>query len=116
LEYLDAAIARTEEALQATPEDHPDLAWRLNQLGIHLSSRYERTGNFRDLEAAIARAEAALEATPEDDPGRASWLNNLGNLLCTRYERTGNLQDLEAAIAKQLWRQHQRTTLIEQRG
>ncbi|KAF8430063.1 CHAT domain-containing protein [Tirmania nivea] len=69
--------------LEATLEDHPDRAVRLNNLSSHLNSRYERTGNLQDLEAAIT-----VRATPEIHPERATF----------RYKRTGNLQDLEAAI------------------
>ena len=50
---------------EATPEDHPDKAEWLNNLGVMLSSRYKRTGNLQDLEAAV-------EAKPEDHPSKAS--------------------------------------------
>ena len=98
MQDLEAAITRSEAAVQATPEDHPDRAGRLSNLGAHFSSRYERTGNMQDLEAAITRSEAAVQATPEDHPGRAAMLSNLGHWLSRRYERTGNMQDLEAAF------------------
>ncbi|KAF8418001.1 ankyrin repeat-containing domain protein, partial [Terfezia claveryi] len=93
---LVQAIARAEGAVEATPEDHPDRAAMLNNLGTHLSRRYERTGNMQDLKAAIATVKAAVEATSEDHPDRAAILNNLGGHLSRRYERTGNLLDLEA--------------------
>jgi len=100
LQDLEAAIARSEEAVEGIPEDHPNRAQWLSSLGSFLHSRYERTGNLQDLEAAIARSEAAVEATPGDHPDRARSLNNLGSHLSSRYERTGNLQDLEAAISR----------------
>ncbi|KAF8417327.1 hypothetical protein EV426DRAFT_721276 [Tirmania nivea] len=67
----------------------------LNNLGIYLKRRYERTGNLQDLEAAIEHANTALEATPEDHPNRTVLLSNLGNSLNRRFERIGNLQGLE---------------------
>ena len=50
----------------------------MNNLGLSLGRRYERTGNLQDLEAAIARTEAAARATPEGLPDRAAWFSNLG--------------------------------------
>ena len=79
LQDLEAAIVHAEAAVEATPEDHPDKAAMLNNLGNMLIRRYERTGNLQDLEAAIVHAEAAVEATPEDHPDKAAMLNNLGD-------------------------------------
>ena len=52
--------------MEATPEDHPDKAARLNSFGAFLGRRYQQTGNLQDLEAAIMHAEAAVDGTPED--------------------------------------------------
>ncbi|CAG8320463.1 unnamed protein product [Penicillium salamii] len=100
IDDLEAAISRVQDAIQATPLDHPNRAGCLNNLSHHLSSRYERTGNLNDLEAAISRAQDAVKATPLDHPNRAGCLNNLSYHLSYRYERTGNLDDLEAAISR----------------
>ncbi|RPB18035.1 hypothetical protein L211DRAFT_748680, partial [Terfezia boudieri ATCC MYA-4762] len=100
LQDLETAIARSEAAVEGTPEDHPDRAKWLNNLGSYFNHRYQRTGNLQDLEVAIARADAAIEATPEDHPNQGTLLCNLGSHLSCRYQRTGNLQDLEAAIAQ----------------
>jgi len=54
--------------VKATPDDHPDRARWLNNLGSYLSSRFERTGVLEDLETAINCAETALEATPKGHP------------------------------------------------
>src|SRR2546421_9846945 len=81
MEDLEEAIRKAEEAVKATPEDHPDLAGRLNNLGNKLERRYERTGKMEDLEEAIRKAEEAVKATPEDHPDLAGRLNNLGNKL-----------------------------------
>ena len=85
--------------MEATLEDHPDQARPLNNLGVHLSRRYQRTGDIHDLEVAIKFAEAAVETTPEDHPHRAQFLSILGNHFKLRYTITGQLQDLELALA-----------------
>ncbi len=87
-----------ELAVSSTPEDHPYRARRLNNLGILLSDRYQRTGNMHDLEAAISEAELAVSTTPEDHPDRAALLHNLGLMLSYRYNPTGNMHDLKAAL------------------
>ena len=96
---IDVAVQCAQLVTNVTPEDHPDRAGRLNNLGVMLQCRYERTGQMEDLEEAITAARQAVESTPEDDPNRAAWLNNLGNKLGRRYERTGEMGDLEEAIA-----------------
>jgi hypothetical protein len=49
-----------------TPDDHPDLARWLSNLGEILSVRYKRTGNTEDLEEAISIAQRAVTMTPHD--------------------------------------------------
>jgi tetratricopeptide (TPR) repeat protein len=95
---LEEAIRVIQEAVKATPEDHPDWAGYLHNLGIQLRNRYLRTGAITDLEEAIRVAQEAVKATPEDHPDRAGYLNNLGTQLGDRYSRTGAITDLEEAI------------------
>jgi predicted RNase H-like HicB family nuclease len=98
MKNLEEAIERARKAIELTPDDHPDKAGRLNNLGNKLKSRYERTGMMRDLEEAIETARKAVELTPDDHPDKAGRLNNPGNKLKSRYERTGETKDLEEAI------------------
>jgi tetratricopeptide (TPR) repeat protein len=86
------------QAISVTPDDHPDLAAMLNNLGNHLGRRYERTGAMDDLEEAIRVARQAISVTPDDHPDLATWLHNLGTQLDSRYKRTGAMDDLEEAI------------------
>ncbi|CUS11100.1 unnamed protein product, partial [Tuber aestivum] len=65
---LQNAIDHGQEALTATPQNHPARATRHNNLGYLLSSRFERTGDLGDLQKAIEHAEQALAATPRDHP------------------------------------------------
>ena len=96
MEDLDRAIVTKEQAVESTPDDHPDRAGCLNNLGIALQSRFERTGSMDDLDRAIVTNEQAVESTPDDHPDRAMYLNNLGNALQRRFERTGSMDDLES--------------------
>ena len=76
MEDLEEAIRVSRQAVKVTPEDHPDLAACLNNLGNKLESRYKRTGKMEDLEEAIRVSRQAVEVTPEDHPDLAAWLNN----------------------------------------
>ena len=86
MDDLDRAIVTNEQAVESTPDDHPDRAMYLNNLGIALQSRFERTGSMDDLDRAIVTNEQAVELTPDDHPNRAMYLNNLGNALQSRFE------------------------------
>ena len=53
MEDLEEAIRVARQAVDVTPEGHPDLAAMLNNLGNKLGRRYERTGKMEGLEEAI---------------------------------------------------------------
>ena len=95
---LEEAIVVTRQAVKSNPEDHPDRAASLNNLGLKLGSRYGRIDEMADLEEAIVVTRQAVESTPEDHPDRAGWLNRLGTSLEKRYDRVGEIADLEEAI------------------
>ncbi|CAN9280672.1 unnamed protein product [Alternaria alternata] len=78
---LDEAIQNARRAVNATPEDHPDRAEMLDNLGSYLSNRYSRIGATSDLEEVIQLARQAVDITPEDHPDRAARLDNLGGYL-----------------------------------
>jgi tetratricopeptide (TPR) repeat protein len=86
--------------VEFTPQDYPDLAGWLNNLGNMLGSRFERTGRMEDLKEAIRKAQQAVEFTPENHPDLAMYLNNLGNKLKRRFKRTGRMEGLKKAIRK----------------
>ncbi|SPJ80269.1 uncharacterized protein FTOL_08661 [Fusarium torulosum] len=96
---LEESIKAARQAIELTPDDHPDLAGWLSNLGNQLCHRYEQTGETKDLEEAIEIARQAVELTPDDHLDLAGRLNNLGNQLGRRYERTGEMKDLEEASA-----------------
>ncbi|KAJ3575390.1 hypothetical protein NPX13_g4046 [Xylaria arbuscula] len=103
------------QAVEATPEAHPNRATFLNSLGIRLGDRYSRTGNMGDLEESIQVARQAVEATPEDHPDRATFLNSLGSHLGDRYSRTGAMADLDEAYELFLIALHLYTSPISSR-
>ncbi|KAK1992553.1 hypothetical protein LX36DRAFT_684839 [Colletotrichum falcatum] len=84
---LEEAIAIARQAVEATPEDHPDRAMR-----------FARTGVMEDLEEAIRIARQAVEATPEDHPDRPLLLNNLGARVGNKFSRIGVPANLDEAI------------------
>jgi hypothetical protein len=59
MEDLEEAIWRAEQAVTATPYNHPNLAGKLSNLGNMLVRRFERSGLLADLEEAIRRLEQA---------------------------------------------------------
>jgi len=68
MDDLNRAITTNEQAVVLTPEDTPNLAMYLNNLGNALISRFERTGSMDDLNRAISTNEQAVASTPEDTP------------------------------------------------
>ncbi|MGO9187484.1 MAG: CHAT domain-containing protein [Streptosporangiaceae bacterium] len=95
---LTLAIEVGEQALAATPADHPNRSLVLSNLGAALQRRFERLGGLADLHRAIEVGEAAVAATPADHPDRAGRLSNLGAALQRRSKRLGGLADLHRAI------------------
>ncbi|KAL4937664.1 CHAT domain-containing protein [Aspergillus oleicola] len=94
----DGVIQATREAVQATPEGHPDRALYSNELSIQLGNRYSRTGAIIDLREAIQIGQEAVKATPEDHPDRVWRLSSLQSLLEDRYSETEAIADLEESI------------------
>ncbi|KAI9782858.1 MAG: hypothetical protein M1816_001678 [Peltula sp. TS41687] len=55
MDDLEQAIEKIQQAVEKTPEAHPDLAKWLGNLGNCLARRYGRTENMDDLEQAIEK-------------------------------------------------------------
>lgn len=60
---LEEAIRLGQLALDATPENHPNRAERLNNMGGHFQQRFLRMGDMKDLEEATRIGQLALDAT-----------------------------------------------------
>jgi hypothetical protein len=67
MEDLDRAIITKEQVVRLTHDGHPNLAAALNNLGIALWDRFERTG-LKDLDRAIAINEQAIVSTLDGHP------------------------------------------------
>lgn len=97
---LKDAILITRDTVATAAQNTPSHAARLNNLGMQLIDRYQRTGAMADLETAIQRFQDALDATPEDHPDWARRLHSLGAGYGDRYLRTGSMEDLQMAIQR----------------
>ncbi|KAF4500099.1 30S ribosomal S17P [Fusarium agapanthi] len=75
-----------------------DFANRLNNLGLWLSARYERTDIVQDLDSAVEAAKEAVKLTPEGHQQYAGYLNNLANSHGKRFQRTNTVDDINCAI------------------
>jgi len=87
-----------QNAVDLTPDGHPNKPCYLSNLGNALQTRFERVGNLTDIENAILSNQNAVDLTPDSHPNKPMRLSNLGNALQTRFERVGNLTDIENAI------------------
>jgi Tetratricopeptide repeat len=84
--------------VKATSSDPPDRARRLDNLGIWLGTRFDRTKAVDDLNHAVEATDKAVKTIPSDHPDRAGYLNNLGIWLGRRFERTRAMDDLNHAV------------------
>ncbi|KAH7178156.1 CHAT domain-containing protein [Fusarium sp. MPI-SDFR-AT-0072] len=95
---LSRAIDAMKTAISLTPGDSPDLADRLNNLGLWLSTRFGRTDMVEDLDYAVEAAKKAVKLTPESHQHYAGYLNNLANSHGKRFQRTSTVEDIDCAI------------------
>ncbi|KAJ7277673.1 CHAT domain-containing protein, partial [Mycena rebaudengoi] len=77
---------------------HPNLAGRLQNLGVSFIDRYNQSGDVKDLEAALQYKQAAVQQTPKGHPELARWLQSLAVSFRDKYQRSGDVKDLEAAL------------------
>ncbi|KIJ34392.1 hypothetical protein M422DRAFT_182179 [Sphaerobolus stellatus SS14] len=91
---LNQSVLKLQEAVQLTPDGHPDKPSRLNNLGHSLFRQFEQLGDMTDLNQSVLMFQEAVQLTPEDHPEKPSRLNNLGNSLLRRFEQLGDRTDL----------------------
>lgn len=95
------AIRSYNQAVEATPDDHPDRAWLFQELGASLGDRYHKTQQVDDLEQAIEffqQAVKATKATPKKYQERARRFAGVGAGLRDRYKNTDHIDDSNRAI------------------
>jgi hypothetical protein len=97
---LERSISLFEDAVQVTPDSHPDKPLWLSSLGSSLSSRYKLFGDVVDLERSISLREDAVQFTPDGHAKQPVWLNDLAFSFLYRFQHTGDLSrsDLSRAI------------------
>ncbi|KAF7358269.1 hypothetical protein MVEN_00876000 [Mycena venus] len=98
LEDINKSGKMLEDAVQLTPDGHPDKSSRLNNLGNSLAHRFERLGDLSDINKSVLLFEDAVQLTPDGHPAKPSLLNNLGNSLFRRFERLGDLSDINKSV------------------
>ncbi|KAJ7851773.1 CHAT domain-containing protein [Mycena leptocephala] len=87
-----------EDALQLTPDGHPDKPSRLKNLGISLFRRFEQLGDLSDIKKYVLMFEDAVQFTPDGHPDKPFRLNGLGSSLLRRFERLGDLSDINKSV------------------
>ena len=97
---FESAIQYLQGILEDTPNDHPDRAYRLRNLGSTYHDKYQKTEAIADLEMYIKLYKDALEATPNDYPERAWMLQSLGSAYTIRSRRAGAIEDLDRIISR----------------
>jgi len=95
---LDQAIDWLQQAVAATPADHPERPGYLSNLSLALRMRFDRVADAADLDHAIDAGWQAAHATPAGHPDRAAILNNLGTALTTRFQWLADRTDIDQAI------------------
>lgn len=96
--HFEAGVARWERALALAPDDWPEQARYLHNLGSLFYSRYLKSGILADLERALDALQQALEQPRSETRFHGLFHNTLGLALQGRYNREGALSDLESAI------------------
>jgi hypothetical protein len=95
---MNKSVLMFEDAVQLTPDGHPDKPGRLNNLGISLFCRFERLGDLSDMNKSVLMFEDAVQLTPDGHPDKPSLLNNLGKSLFCRFEQFGDPQDSQQLL------------------
>ena len=97
---FDRVIQYFQEILDNTPNDHPDRASRLRDLGSTYHDKYLKTESIADLEMYMKLYEDALEAAPNDYPERAWILRSLGYAYSIISRRFGATENLDRIISR----------------
>jgi tetratricopeptide (TPR) repeat protein len=97
LNRLDEAVTSCQEAVEAAPDETGRAPCRMN-LGLALTTRFERKGYLADADAAVKATGQALDAAGPANPDRVNYLTSHAGALRLRGEWTGSLEDIRAAV------------------
>ena len=95
---LEESIKIEHRAVNATPENHPNRALHLRNLGNKLFELFLRTKSLSELEEAISVGQTAIDAMPENGADRLVCLSHMAVRFHSRYRRTGSIDDLKKSI------------------
>lgn len=93
----DTAVSTLQSAVDLTPDGHPLMAARQQNLAGSLILRFNCSSQSQDADYAIQLMEEVLKVTPHDYPDKPAWQANMGHSHMRRFERLGNKLDLERA-------------------
>jgi len=100
LDDLDEAIMAIRATEREFPPDDPRRANVVQNLGVALQQRYDRTGDPASLDESLRwRRQALLEPAQPDDVERPARLSGLCIALGDQYERTRDPRDLDESIS-----------------
>ena len=97
---INESVLMKQDAVQLTPDGHPDRPSRLNNLGNSLHRRFQQLGEPSDINESILKLQEAVQLTPEGHPDKPSWLNNLGTSLLCRFEQLCDLSGINESVLK----------------
>jgi hypothetical protein len=75
---IKKSILMLEDAIQLTPDGHPDKPLLFNHLGNSLLCCFNQSGDLSDINKSISMTEKAVQLTSDDHPHKPAQLNNLG--------------------------------------
>ncbi|KAF4980507.1 hypothetical protein FZEAL_3495 [Fusarium zealandicum] len=95
---LEQAVQASRQAVECTPEAHPEWPTFLGNLGNQLGQRYSQIGNIADLEESVQILRLAYQSAPTTHAHRPAIISNLALQLGERYISTGTGAELDEAI------------------
>ncbi|KAF4992963.1 hypothetical protein FDECE_13547 [Fusarium decemcellulare] len=97
LEDLDRPTEILQTALDSMPENHPNRAGCLRDLGRLWFQRFQKTSSVPDLDSAIRKMELAADSIA-NGPDQVDKLSVLGEYLRLRFMKLQSIADLDLAI------------------
>ena len=97
---LNEAILSQHKAIEVidTQPNYPGRLLFMNNLGIHLTLRFQHTRVSTDIDDAIDLHQNVVRLTDEKDLAMHSRMDNLATALANRYQYSSKSSDLERAI------------------
>jgi tetratricopeptide (TPR) repeat protein len=98
LDDLESALKYKQDAVDATPPGHPNLAGCLHGLAVSYTDHFQRLGNLDDLESALKHFQDAVNATPAGHPNLARHLQGLAICYAQLAEISQDVADFHCML------------------